>query len=177
MHFFFFFFCCCCHCVSPIRTYIVQKQAQEQELFPPVKWVWVQSIVIFSHPGSSQKKDQTKKVIGVFASCSLWAVCELSHFFLLPLCLSPVSYNFVGGNCSQLGTQFDRSNSSVLSIEGSMAFCVDTRESCMRGATSLFLMLKIAWGTRLFLVGDTGKLGKHLHNGTPPLSDPYFYQA
>lgn len=35
-------FFCCRHCVSPIRTYMVQKQAQEQELFPPVKWVCVQ---------------------------------------------------------------------------------------------------------------------------------------
>lgn len=34
-----------------------------------------------------------------------------------------------------------------------------------------------AWPTRLFLVGDTGKLGKRLHGGAPPLSDPYFYQA
>lgn len=36
-------FCTCFFCLSLIRTYMVQvqKQAQEQELFPPVKWVWV----------------------------------------------------------------------------------------------------------------------------------------
>lgn len=57
----FFCCCCCCCCVSPIRTYIVQKQAQEQELFPPVKWVCVQSVLIFGHPGSSEKNNHTHK--------------------------------------------------------------------------------------------------------------------
>lgn len=176
---FFFCCCCCCHCVSPIRTYIVQKQAQEQELFPPVKWVCVcsQSSPSVTLDLLKRTSKQKKKVVGGLCKLQSFGLFVNFHtFFLHLLCLSSVSYYFVNGNCSLLGTQFHRRNLSVLSVKDSMAFCVDARESCMRGETSP-LNAQMAWRTRLFLVGDTGKLGKHLHNGTPPLSDPYFYQA
>lgn len=75
-------FCPCFFCLSLIRTYKVQVQkAQEQELFPPVKWVCVKCV--FSLPGTSK----TKRAGFVQAG-----LCQLSldfHIFSFPL-FSPI---------------------------------------------------------------------------------------
>lgn len=78
--------CTCFFCLSLIRTYMVQvqKQAQEQELFLLVKWVWVRCVS--GQPGASKKKKNGR----VCASWHLTAVTGLSclffPFFSLPSC-------------------------------------------------------------------------------------------
>lgn len=77
-------FCTSFFCLFLIRIYTVQvlKQALEQELFLPVKWVWVKCS--FNHPGASHTKSLKKPKCWVCASWHLSAVTGLSHLFSPP---------------------------------------------------------------------------------------------
>lgn len=58
----------------------VQKQAQEQELFLPVKWVWVKCIS--GQPGASKKK------MAGFVQAGIWQLSLDFHIFSFPSFLS-----------------------------------------------------------------------------------------
>lgn len=91
--------CTCFFCLSPIRTYMVQvqNQAQEQELFPPVKWVLVKCII--GHPGASKTNKKNRQGLCKLDSVScLWTFTS----FISPV--SPIlflhsSYSWIIADC------------------------------------------------------------------------------
>lgn len=72
-------FCSCFFCLSLIRTCMVQvqNQAQEQELFPPVKWVWVTCVLGFS---GAFKKNLQRLCKLVSVSCQ-WTFTSFLFLF------------------------------------------------------------------------------------------------
>lgn len=127
-----FFFCRCC--LSLIRTYMVQvqKQAQEQGLFPPVKWVWVKCIFIFSHPGSFKKKKQQGLCKLASVSC-LWTFTSFLPSLSLPPCsCTSVFHYYMQIIWDQIGLEQFSSYSSCRQHD--VLNC--PRGKCMQYATS-----------------------------------------
>ena len=153
--------CTCFFCLSPIRTYMVQvqNQAQEQELFPPVKWVWVKCIN--GHHGASKTKkndnnnnnnNKKKKAAGFVQAGQL----SLNfHIFSFP-CLSHsvLALQLFMNNCRLLETWVCQSNSpswqhGVLTVHVEIA--------CHQ---PLLLNVGSAWDTQLFLyIRITSEIG------------------
>ena len=89
-------FCTCFFCLSPVRIYMVQvqKQAQEQELLPPVKWVWVKCII--SHSGTSRKFIEKKgKKLRVLQAAIFQLPLDFHIFSVLPFLSHPVVVGWI----------------------------------------------------------------------------------